>query len=75
VDLSVDGYPHATITGVVSEIQSSTASQFDFYPSPDQNTQNPQRIKEWVPVKITFTSTGGAPILPGLNVTARIHKD
>jgi multidrug resistance efflux pump len=75
VDLSVDGYPHATITGVVSEIQSSAASQFDFYPSPDQNTQNPQRIKEWVPVKITFTATDGAPILPGLNVTARIHKD
>ena len=75
VDLSVDGYPHATIAGVVSEIQSSAASRFDFYPSPDQNTQNPQRVKEWVPVKITFTAADGAPILPGLNVTARIHKD
>jgi hypothetical protein len=43
------------VTGVVSEIQSSTVGEFDIYPSPDQNTQNPQRVKEWVPVKITFT--------------------
>jgi multidrug resistance efflux pump len=75
VDLSIDAYPHATITGVVSEIQSSTAGRFDIYPSPDQNTQNPRRVVEWVPVKITFTTTGGAPILPGLNLTARIHKN
>lgn len=74
VDLAVDAYPHATVTGVVSEIQPSTAGEFDIYPSPDQNTQNPQRVKQWVPVKVTFTGTGGAAMLPGLNVTARIHK-
>ena len=74
VDLAVDAYPHATVTGVVSEIQSSTAGEFDIYPSPDQNTQNPQRVKQWVPVKVTFTGTGGAAMLPGLSVTARIHK-
>jgi len=74
VDLAVDAYPHATVTGVVSEIQSSTAGEFDIYPSPDQNMQNPQRVKQWVPVKVTFTGTGGAAMLPGLSVTARIHK-
>ena len=74
IDLAVDASPHATVTGVVREIQSSTAGEFDIYPSPDQNTANPQRVKEWVPVKITFTDTAGATLLPGMNVTARIHR-
>jgi len=64
VDLAVDAYPHATVTGVVSEIQSSTAGEFDIYPSPDQNTQNPQRVKQWVPVKVTFTGTAAPPCFP-----------
>ena len=72
VDIVVGGYPRAGLTGVVTEIQSSSAGSFTPYPSPDQNTQNPQKITQYVPVKIRYFDTGAA-LMPGMNVTVHIH--
>jgi multidrug resistance efflux pump len=75
VDISVDASPSAPVTGVVYEIQNSAAGPFTIFPSPDTDPSNPQKVDQYVPVKIKFTNTGGAPLAPGMNVTVHIHKN
>jgi multidrug resistance efflux pump len=75
VDISVDASPDTPVTGVVYEIQNSSAGPFTFFPSPDTDPSNPQKIDQYVPVKIEFTQTGGATLDPGMNVTVHIHKN
>jgi multidrug resistance efflux pump len=74
VDISVDASPGAAVTGVVHEIQNSAAGPFTIFPSPDTDPSNPQKVDQYVPVKIKFTNTGGALLAPGMNVTVHIHK-
>jgi multidrug resistance efflux pump len=75
VDISVDAYPQAAVTGVVSSIQESVASNFTYLPPPGSaDPSNPRRVDQYVPVRIALTSTGGAQLLPGMNVTVHIHK-
>ena len=74
VDISVASFPDSHVLGVVEEIQSSSAQSLDVYPSPDQNTQNPQKITQYVPVRIRMTDTDGAAVTPGMNVTVHIHR-
>jgi multidrug resistance efflux pump len=75
VDIDVDAFPDARVTGLVGSIQSSTAGQLTVYPSADQNLQNPQPIAEYVPVRIFFDQTGGAALVPGMSVTVHIRRD
>jgi multidrug resistance efflux pump len=75
VDISVDAYPKAAVTGVVSSIQESVASNFTYLPPPGSaDPSNPRRVDQYVPVRIALTSTGGAQLLPGMDVTVHIHK-
>lgn len=74
VEITVDAYPHASVTGIVSEIQGSTAGRFTIWPNPDTDPTNPQRVDQYVPVKIAITDSGGVRPLPGMNVTARIRR-
>jgi multidrug resistance efflux pump len=74
VDISIDAYPHTPVTGIVEEIQNSAAGPFSFYPSPDTDPSNPQKVDQYIPVKIEFTNTGGVALSPGMNVTVHIHK-
>ena len=75
VDVSVDAFPNTPVTGIVDEVQSSTAGEFDIYPSPDQDPTNPQRIDQYVPVKVELAVTHGIPLAPGMNVTVHIHRN
>jgi multidrug resistance efflux pump len=75
VDISVDAFPHAPITGIVEEIQSGAAGEFNIYPSPDQDPTNPQRVDQYIPVKIELAVTDGLALAPGMNVTVHIHKN
>jgi multidrug resistance efflux pump len=75
VDISIDAYPHTPVTGIVEEIQNSAAGPFSFYPSPDTDPSNPQKVDQYIPVKIEFTNTGGVALSPGMNVTVHIHKN
>jgi len=75
VDISVDSSPKTPVTGIVQEIQNSAAGQFTIYPSPDTTPSNPQKVDQYVPVKIEFTYSGNAPLYPGQNVTVHIHKN
>jgi multidrug resistance efflux pump len=75
VDISVDASPNTPVTGIVQEIQNSAAGQFTIYPSPDTTPSNPQKVDQYVPVKIEFTYSGNTPLYPGQNVTVHIHKN
>ncbi|HEY9418469.1 MAG TPA: efflux RND transporter periplasmic adaptor subunit [Pseudonocardia sp.] len=73
VDIDVDAFPGAQVTGRVAEIQNSAATQFDLFP--EQNSSgNFQKETQMIPVKIALTGTAGRPLLPGMNVTVEIHK-
>jgi multidrug resistance efflux pump len=73
VDVSVDAYPHARITGVVTDIQAGAAGVFSLFPQ-SNSTGNFQKVTQVVPVRITFTNTDGQYLVPGMNVTVHIHK-
>lgn len=75
VDISVDAYPKAAVTGIISTVQNSAASNFTYLPPPGTaDASNPRRVDQYVPVKIEITSSGGARLVPGMNVTVHIHK-
>jgi multidrug resistance efflux pump len=74
VDISIDAFPGVTVAGQVSEIQGSTAGEFSFFPSPDTDPSNPQKIDQYIPVKITIMNANGVTLVPGMNANVRIHK-
>ena len=73
VDLIVDADPDRTLVGHVREIQIGTAATFAADP-PDNTTGVVDRDTQVVPVRIAVTDPQGLPLLPGLNVTVKIHK-
>ncbi len=73
VDIDVDAYPNAHITGRVVKIQSGAAAVFSLFPQ--SNAQgNFQKVTQVIPVKITLTSPPSVDLVPGMNVTVHIHK-
>ncbi|MGH3773376.1 MAG: HlyD family secretion protein [Pseudonocardiaceae bacterium] len=73
VDIYVDAYPHARITGHVRKITQGAASQFSLFPQ--NNSQgNFQKITQVIPVKISIEDRQGLDLAPGMNVTVYIHK-
>ena len=75
VDISVDAYPNTPVLGTVTQIQAAAAGQFTIFPSPDSDPSNPQKVDQYIPVKIAITDNGGARLLPGMNVAVKIHRD
>jgi multidrug resistance efflux pump len=73
VDIEADAFPDAHITGVVEEIQAGAAAVFSQFPQ-DNSTGNFQKVTQVIPVRIRFTNTDGAAVVPGENVTVKIHK-
>ena len=74
VDISVDSFPNAKVTGIVTTIQNATASQFTIYPGPSTDPTNPQKVTQYVPVRIALLDTDGQQVLPGMSVTVHIRK-
>ncbi|MGH3868494.1 MAG: efflux RND transporter periplasmic adaptor subunit [Pseudonocardiaceae bacterium] len=79
VDISVDGYPNARITGHVREIQAGAAAVFSLFPqSNTQGTGTFQKVTQVIPVKIGFDNLdalNNLDLVPGMNVTVHIHKN
>ncbi|MGH3843968.1 MAG: ABC transporter permease [Pseudonocardiaceae bacterium] len=74
VDILVDAHPGITFTGYVWEIQRGTAGQFS--QSPQENTTGQfQKVTQWIPVKILITDRRNLTLVPGMNVTVKIHKN
>jgi multidrug resistance efflux pump len=78
VDISVDAYPNAQITGRVREVQAGAAAVFSLFPqSNTQGTGNFQKVTQVIPVRIGFANLNALnnlDLVPGMNVTVHIHK-
>jgi multidrug resistance efflux pump len=73
-NISVDAYPGTPVLGTVVEIQAGTAGQFAEWPGTDTDPTNPQRVDQYVPVKISITNSNGVRLLPGMSVVAHIDR-
>jgi multidrug resistance efflux pump len=73
VDISVDAYPDATITGTVSEIQGGAAGVFSLFPQAN-TSGNFQKVTQVIPVKINIDDPKGLDLVPGMNVTVKIRR-
>lgn len=74
VDISVDAFPNATLTGTVSEIQGGAAGVFSLFPQAN-TSGNFQKVTQVIPVKIQLTNTDNLALVPGMNVSVKIHKN
>lgn len=72
VDLKLDAFPGTNFTGKVEKIGTATASTFSLIPSSNSNG-NYTKVTQVVPVKISIDDYKGNDLLPGMNVTVKIH--
>ncbi|MBE3593689.1 MAG: HlyD family secretion protein [Candidatus Carbobacillus altaicus] len=73
VDVTVDAYPESKLTGFVSRIGLYTANTFSLLPQ-NNTTGNYTKVVQVIPVHIDLDSYKGVTLVPGMNVTVRIHK-
>lgn len=73
VDLYVDAFPNTTLKGKVDTIGLATAGTFSLLPS-GNTSGNYTKVTQVIPVKISIADQKGLNIVPGMNVTVRIHK-
>ncbi|WP_067931514.1 efflux RND transporter periplasmic adaptor subunit [Alicyclobacillus kakegawensis] len=73
VDVYVDAFPGSSLTGTVSQIGYATASTFSLLPQ-SNDTANYTKVTQVIPVKITLSGYQGMRLVPGMNVSVRIHK-
>lgn len=74
VDIAVDAFPGVPVLGLVSQVQQATAGAFSFFPSPDSDPRNPQKLDQYIPVRIEIINSNGVTVVPGMSVTASIHR-
>lgn len=73
VDIDVDAFPGVTLSGRVTEIRRGVAQLL----SPDTETSSTgrfQKVEQVIPVKIGIVDRRDLALVPGMNVTVRIHK-
>ncbi|MDP4103727.1 MAG: efflux RND transporter periplasmic adaptor subunit [Bacillota bacterium] len=73
VDIYVDAFPNQTLKGKVQQIGLATAGTFSLLPS-SNSTSNYTKVTQVVPVRVSIDDNKGVAIVPGMNVTVRIHK-
>ncbi|MCE3554194.1 efflux RND transporter periplasmic adaptor subunit [Pseudonocardia sp. RS11V-5] len=74
VDIAVDAFPGVDLHGSVQEVQGGAAGVFS--PFPQSNTSgNFQKVTQVIPVRIGIEDTKNLQLVPGMNVTVKIHKD
>ncbi len=74
VDISVDAYPGEQLTGRVAEVKTGAAGVFSLFPQ-SNTSGNFQKVTQVIPVKITIDDLKNLPLVPGMNVTVKIHRD
>lgn len=72
VDVYLDAYPATVLTGTVVKIGLATASTFSLLPATN-NTGNYTKVAQVIPVDISLNGYKGLSIVPGMNVSIRIH--
>jgi membrane fusion protein (multidrug efflux system) len=72
VEITVDAYPNYSFKGHISEVGSSTASQFSLIP-PNNASGNFTKVTQRVPIKIVIEShPASTPLLPGMSVEVKV---
>lgn len=72
-NIDVDAFPDAHLTGHVSEIKTGAAGVFSIF-GQSNTTGNFQKVTQVIPVKITIDDLDGLSLVPGMNVTVKIHR-
>ncbi|MFT8871487.1 MAG: HlyD family efflux transporter periplasmic adaptor subunit [Sporolactobacillus sp.] len=72
VDVWIDAFPGTLFSGKVSNIGSATSSTFSLLSTTNTNG-NYTKVTQVIPVKIKLDDFKGDKLLPGMNVTVRIH--
>jgi len=73
VDISVDAFPDDRLTGRVAEVKTGAAGVFSLFPQ-SNTSGNFQKVTQVIPVKIVIDDLKGLPLVPGMNVTVKIHR-
>ncbi|NRD78601.1 HlyD family secretion protein [Bacillus sp. BRMEA1] len=73
VDIYVDAFPNTPLKGKVDSIGMATAGTFSLLPA-SNTTGNYTKVTQEIPVKITIDDPKGLKLVPGINVTVRIHR-
>ncbi len=73
VDITVDAFPDAALSGTVSEVQGGAAGVFSLFPQAN-TSGNFQKVTQVIPVKIAISEQQNLALVPGMNVTIKIHK-
>jgi len=72
VDIRIDAYPGRKFSGRVESIGQATTSVFSLMPA--QNASgNFTKVTQVIPVKIQLLDAEGTNLMPGMNVTVRVH--
>ncbi|HKN45206.1 MAG TPA: hypothetical protein VJW23_14935, partial [Propionibacteriaceae bacterium] len=62
------------LTGRVAEVKAGAAGVFSLFPQ-SNTSGNFQKVTQVIPVKITIDDLKNLPLVPGMNVTVKIHRD
>jgi multidrug resistance efflux pump len=73
VDIAVDAFPGDPLTGRVVEVQTGAAGVFSLFPQ-SNTSGNFQKVTQVIPVKISIDDLKDLPLVPGMNVTVKIHR-
>jgi multidrug resistance efflux pump len=73
VDVDVDAFPGAGLTGTVTEVQGGAAGEFSAFPQTN-TAGNYQKVTQVIPVKIALDDAKSLALVPGMNVSVKIHK-
>jgi len=73
VDIYIDAFPNTPLKGKVNSIGLATAGTFSLLPA-NNTSGNYTKVTQEIPVKITIDDTKRLNLLPGMNVTVKIHK-
>jgi multidrug resistance efflux pump len=74
VDISVDAFPSTELTGRITEVQGGAAGVFSLFPQAN-TSGNFQKVTQVIPVKIGIDNLKDLNLVPGMNVTVKIHRD
>lgn len=73
VEIAVDAFPDAELTGSVIEVQGGAAGVFSLFPQAN-TSGNFQKVTQVIPVKIRLDDTQNLNLVPGMNVTVKIAR-
>ena len=73
VDISVDAFPDAVLTGSVREVQGGAAGVFSIFPQAN-TSGNFQKVTQVIPVEISIDDPGDLALVPGMNATVKIRR-